>query len=303
MRWLPAGKHQLQVWAAGKPDGALVVRTMPEIILIAFQGDFHSPDGSPYKKPPRQQVPGEDRLFLYYWDFLDKYVLDNVNVIQADYRESPEMDKWLAEGRRLLRGGYFPSEKPDALYAHWLEGIRAANSSGVLVDEFVSPTLNISEADRVLGGYHAGQGFKPEILAVIRRIHDDFPGQKGKFYAYLGLPWAAMVKDCRGLMNVLDACGYYWVWENYLWEQPDISQAKACLEKLLFQRMRDFRQEFPGCEKRCILCPSILDDWDSMPNVDYKVWLDMQINAVACARLLRASTALRPINRETPIRK
>ncbi len=88
---------------------------MPEIILTAFQGDFRSPDGSPCKNPSPTQAPGEDRLFLYYWDFLDKCVLDNVNVIQAGYRESPEMDKWLAEGRKLILGGHFPSEKPDAL--------------------------------------------------------------------------------------------------------------------------------------------------------------------------------------------
>jgi hypothetical protein len=281
MRWLPAGNHQLQVRADGKPDGALVVRTMPEIILTAFQGDFHSPDGSPYKKPSKTQVPGEDRLFLYCWDFLDRYVLDNVNVVQAGYQKSPEMDKWLAEGRRLILGGYFPSEKPDALYAHWSEGMNATHSSGVLVDEFVSPTLNISEADRVLGGYRAGYGFSPEILAVIRRMHADSPGRKGKFYAYLGVPWAATAKDCKPLMDVLDACGYYWAWESYLWEQPHISEANACVEKLLCQRMRDFRKETPGCEKRCVLCPSILDDWDSVPNVDYKVWLDMQMNAVA----------------------
>ena len=281
MRWLPAGRHQLQVRSEGKPTGALLVRTMPEIILTAFQGDFHSPDGSPYKKPSPTQVPGEDRLFLYSWDFLDRCVLNNVNVIQAGYRNSPEMDQWLAEGRRLILGGYFPSEKPDALYAHWSEGMHASHSSGVLVDEFVPPTLNISEADRVLGGYRAGFGFSPEILAVIRRIHDDSHGRKGQFYAYLGVPWAATAKDCQRLMDVLGACGYYWAWESYLWEQPNRSEAKACMEKLLCQRMRDFRKEFPGCEKRCILCPSILDDWDNIPNVDYKVWLDMQMNAVA----------------------
>ena len=77
-------------------------------------------------------------------------------------------------------------------------------------------------------------------------------------------------------MEVLDACGYYWAWESYLWEQPSVSEAKACIEKLLCQRMRDFRKEFPGCEKRCVICPSILDDWDCRPDVDYKVWLDMQ---------------------------
>ena len=281
MRWLPAGSHTLQVWSEGKPAGSLVVRTIPEIILTTFQGDFHSPDGSAAKRLFTKQAPGEDRLLLYYWDFLDKYVLDNVNVIQSLYRKSPEMDRWLAEGRRLIVGGYFPSEKPDALYAHWSEGINARNSSGVLVDEFVPPTLHISERDRVLGGYHAGYGCSPETLAVIRRIHADAHGRKGKFYAYLGLPGAATAEDCRGLMEVLDACGYYWAWESYLWEQPSIAEANACIEKLLSGRMREFRKVFPGCEKRCVICPSILDDWDCIPHVDYKVWLDMQMNAIA----------------------
>ena len=137
MRWLPTGNHSLTVWADGKPAGVLVVRTMPEVILTTFQGEFHSPDGSPAKKLFTRHVPAEDRLLLYYW-----------------------------------------------------------------------------------------------------------------------------------------------AWESYLWEQPSVSEAKACLEKLLCQRMRDFRKEFPGGEKRCVLCPSILDDWDCRPDVDDKVWLDMQMNAM-----------------------
>ena len=282
MRRLPAGRHTLTVWMHSKPAGELVVRTIPEIILTTFQGEFHSPDGSPAKRLFTKQVPAEDRLLLYYWDFLDQYVLDNVNVLQAVYRKSPEMDRWLAEGRRLILGGYFPSQEPGALYAQWSEGMHAANSSGVLVDEFVPPTLHISEADRVLGGYHPGYGFGPQVMAVIRRIHDDAGSRRGKFYAYLGLPGAAIAKDCQALMEVLGACGYYWAWESYLWEQPSASEAKACIEKLLCQRMRDFRHEFPGCGKRCVICPSILDDWDCRPDVDYKVWLDMQLNAIAC---------------------
>ena len=53
------------------PQASSCVRTIPEIILTTFQGEFHSPDGSPAKRLFTKQVPAEDRLLLYYWDFLD----------------------------------------------------------------------------------------------------------------------------------------------------------------------------------------------------------------------------------------
>ncbi len=278
MRWFHAGVYKIYVWTKDKPEGMLIVRSIPEIIFLQFTGDFNSPDGSPYKVS-QKEVHGSDRLYLYYWDYLDKYVLDNVNVVQADEScdERPEIKKWLAEGRKLISGAHFPSLNPDDLYRHWSKSMRVSNFSGVLVDEFVSPTNNISFKDRLLGGYNPGFGFRPEILNVIRRIHDS--GQKGKFYAYLGVPKAASVKDSRPLLDILEASGYYWVWEAYLWEQSNLDEAKSYMEKELIQRMREFRKEFPGYEKHLILCPSIMGPWDSIPYMDYKVWLDMQMNA------------------------
>lgn len=281
MRWLPKGTHRISVWTKKNPRGRLMVRTVPEIIFIRFTGDYNSPEGSFYKTS-QKEIHGADRLYLYYWDFLDKYVLDNVNVVQADYIDRPEIRKWIAEGRRLVSGAHFPSQKPDELYSFWSRRMKAANISGILVDEFVSPTGSISAKDKVLGGYNPGFGFNPEILDVIRRTHDDSSGEKGKFYAYLGMPSASNVQDSRPLMDVLEKFGYYWVWEAYLWEQKSISEAESYMEKFLLQRMRDFRREFPGCEKRLVFCPSILGAWDSIPYMDYKVWLDMQMNAVAC---------------------
>jgi len=281
MRWLPKGMHRILVWTKNKPMGTLIVRTVPEIIFLRFTGDYDSPDGLPYKTS-QKEIHGADRLYLYYWDFLDKYILDNVNVIQANDSERPEIKRWIAEGRRLISGAHFPSRNPDELYSHWSGRMTASNISGVLVDEFVSPTGNISAKDKVLGRYNPGFGFKPEILSVIQRIHDDSNGRKRKFYAFLGMPEASTVQDCRPLMDVLEAYGYYWVWEAYLWEQKNISETAAYMEKHMLQRMRDFRREFPGCEKRLVFCPSILGAWDSIPYMDYKVWLDMQLNAVAC---------------------
>lgn len=271
MRWLPAGNHRLQVLTDGKPDGALLVRTMPEIILIRFvgEGDFHSPDGSPYK-PGQKEINGMDRLYLYYWDFFDKNILDNVNVIQGGYKDCPEIKKWLAEGRKLISGSHIPSKNPDELHAFWSKGMNATNNSGILVDEFIPPTYDA-----------AGRGFEPAVLAAVKRLRAD-QNIKGKFYAYLGMPWNATAKDCGALLNILEACGYYWVWEAYLLEQPNLAEAGDYMEKKFIQLMRDFRKESPGCEQRCIICPSILDAWDCIPDVDYKVWLDMQMNVIAC---------------------
>ena len=43
----------------------------------------------------RRRRHGRDRLFLYYWDWLDGRILKNVNVIQGGSKDNPFMPAWL----------------------------------------------------------------------------------------------------------------------------------------------------------------------------------------------------------------
>ena len=278
MRHLIRGVHRVEVWAEGGTAGALAVRAIPEIIFLRFTGDFHSPDGSPYK-PSHRSVHGADRLFLYYWDWLDKHILKNVNVIQGGSRDHPFMRQWLACGRKVIAGGHFSSQDPEELQAQWSRGLREP-FHGVIIDEFVPPTGDISRRDSKLGGYRPGLGFDPEYMELITRLHGN-PQLAGTLYAYLGMPWNAKAENCRMLIETLMACDYKWVWEAYLWEQPSERDAVTYIESAFRQRMLDFREAFPGAEANCVVCPSILEAWDSFPNMDFKVWLDMQFRMMA----------------------
>lgn len=278
MRYLAGGTHRVEVWTDGKAAGILTVRAIPEIIFLRFTGDPQSPDGSLYRLSDRA-ANGADRLYLYYWDWLAKHVLRNVNVIQGGFKDNAALAQWVAVGRKEIVGAHFFSKEPEELLTSWRGGFRSP-FSGVIVDEFVPPTGDLSQRDKDLGGYRPGLGFEPGVMEVIRRLHAD-PGLSGTFYAYLGMPWDAKAENCRMLMETLMACDYKWVWEAYLWEQSSEAEAAKYLDTAFRQRMLDFRTTYPGSEKHCIVCPAILEAWDSFPDFDFKVWLDMQFQMMA----------------------
>ena len=265
MRLLSAGSHKLEVSAEGKPSASLVVRAMPEVMFSYFHGRSTSPDGAPYRLS-KLAVHGGDRLRLYHWDFLRKNMLQNVNVLCGYGEEgpnSPVMKQWRAEGRKQVPENRCFSKDPEKLYAKWSRLFRDP-FDGVLIDEFIPPRHNFDQG----------------VMDAIKRIHDN-PELKGTFYAYIGLPYRVKAEESRLLMDTILPLGYKWVHECYLWEQPTEAKAKADLNQSLKRKMLDFRKAFPGSEKSCIICLSILEAWDRMPHVDFKVWLDMQINMLA----------------------
>ena len=266
MRRLAAGDHRIDVWTEGKPSATLIVRTMPEIIFPYFYGRSSSPDGAPYQLSDRA-THGADRLRLYHWDFLQENILKSVNVICGySLKEGPTcppLKKWRAEGRKLIAESRFFSQDTEKLYAGW-SNVFKEPFDGIIIDEFIPPK----------------HGFKKEIMAAVKKIHGS-PELKGTFYAYMGLPWNVKAEESRLLMETIMPLGYKWVHECYLWEQDTEAEAKSDLDGSLRQKMLDFRKAFPGSEKSCLVCLSILEAWDCMPHVDFKVWLDMQMNMMA----------------------
>ena len=272
MRLLPPGNYKIDVRTESKPSATLIVRTMPEIIFSRFSGERSSPDGAPYLLSNRK-VHGADRLYLHHWDFLLENILRNVNVICGTGLTGtppPYLKKWLADtnggkGRKLIQqSGFHFKGGPDAYYTKWSQLFRGP-FDGAIIDEFIPPDHHIDK----------------ETMNVIKRIRDN-PELKGTFYAYWGLPWNVKVEKARMLIETIMACpGYKSVFELYLWEQATEEKAKGNLDRLLRGKMLDFRKAFPGSEKSCIICLSILRQWDRMPHVDFKVWLDMQFRMMA----------------------
>ena len=266
MRWLAAGKHRIEIWIEGKSSAILIVRMMPEIIFSNFVGEERSDTGAPYKLTNR-------RIYLYYWDFLQKHILKNVNVVTGS-GDTPWMKRWISEGKKVIYVYPILEKDLEQLYAFWSQFFKEPYE-GVLVDEFI-PRVG-KETDP---WYNPGFNYDSATMGVINRLHDT-PELRGTFYAYMGLPWKARAEDCRLLLETLIPRGYKWVPEMYLWEQPTEAAAREDLDVSLKRKMLDFRDTFPGSEKSCVVCLSILEAWDRMPHVDFKVWLDMQMNMVA----------------------
>lgn len=277
MAKLAAGQYTA-IFKSDKAEGRFIVRSIPELLYTFFVNSyFKSPNGTDFELSSKEKF-NVDGIYLYYWDYLQKKILPSYNVVAGNFvdKEIPEQLKpWLDSGRKFIQ--LLPVLK-DKL-EDWNAAFKAPYD-GVLADEFVPPSqLDISEDDKVKGGYFPGLGFEKQIFSVIEKLKEANP-DKGAFYAYFGMPTSMKsVENCRPLFNVLEKTGYYWVWEIYMWEPFDNPEAE--INQLMLSRMNSFRKFFPGSEKRCIISICTMDFWDSKAGIDMKVWLDMQLNTIA----------------------
>ncbi|OGV49320.1 MAG: hypothetical protein A2017_02605 [Lentisphaerae bacterium GWF2_44_16] len=275
MQWLPAGQHEISFNCKTE----LTVRSIPEIIYSRCTAHYNSPDKQPFIKSSKEEH-GREGMNLYYWDYLKKNILPNYNVIVGWMGPDCPIEKdWCNYGRKVIIGGSVSNDETETtkIFAKWSKGFEAPYS-GIIADEFVPPSKIISEKDETLGGYKPGLGFKKKILDLINQLHDKYKNNVS-FYAYLGVPSDTPLKNCGPLMERLLKNNYYWVWEAYMW--PDKSNPQDYLNKNLVGRMKNFRTLFPGSEKNCVVCLAPIISWDKESVIDFKVWLDMQMNLIA----------------------
>ena len=81
------------------------------------------------------------------------------------------------------------------------------------------------------------------------------------------------------------ASGYRFAWECYLKEPASEPLARKHLQRELTAGMSGWQRAFPGCEPRAIICFGYMsqppESLNANPQVDYKVWMDMQFQHLA----------------------
>lgn len=278
MQWLDESQYKIVL--NKKANKKLIIRTIPELIYDRSTLTCKAPDKQIFLNSSKEEH-GRDGLYLYYWDYLKKDILLNYNaVVGGAPKDSPLIKEWYDCGKKIICPVQVTNNENDAdkIFEKWSTGFKFPYS-GVIADEFVPPTRIISEKDKELGGYRPGAGFKEKILDIITQLHDKYKG-KGSFYAYLGIPTdIETLKNCSPLMDKLSPANDYWVWEAYLW--PARENPENYLEKYFIQRMKALRATFPGSEKNCIVCLAPIVTWDNVSEINFKVWLDMQMNIIA----------------------
>lgn len=279
MQWLSAGMHDVTIRSQGA-SGVLLIRAIPEIMLMRVGiAEYYDPAGTNagnnavYLTSKREQH-GADRLFLYYWNYLRKNVLQHYNVVDASSStQAPGLQEWTAAGRKLV--GSISLHNMSNAYERWSPYFKPPYS-GIILDEFVPPrgTADVKE------GYSPGLGFDEETMGVIKKIHET-DELAGSVYGFLGVPSSVGAKSCLPLLETLIPRGYKWAYERYLWPQPTEAETRAQLDKVLRQPMLDFETQYPGCVKSCLLTLATLYQWDSQPRVHQKTWLDLQVQLIA----------------------
>jgi len=262
MRFLAAGEYNLNMQSkAPAALHALVVRAIPELIFCKFEYDPHIAAHGPYD-----------------WPFLQKHVLPHVNCIVGDGRREhgPLIKAWKEQGKRWLIECGVPSlegKEPltaEQAYDYWTQnaGFQDPLPDGVIADEFLPN--------------HPGMKY-PEWTEAVRRIHAAPQWRSKFFYAYCTAIYGD--KESRAFLETVIGAGYRFAWEQYFPEPPTESQARQYLAGRLAEMPR-WRNALPGCEKNMVLCLGYMsmpatETLNINPQVDYKVWMDLQFQHLA----------------------
>ncbi|MFH0962736.1 MAG: LamG domain-containing protein [Planctomycetota bacterium] len=266
MRWLAAGPYTLRVRSQGETRPTnLVVRSIPEIIHAGLGYD---------------PCPWFTEYGPYDWDYLRRVgVLDNVNVI-LERTPHPEnashLDDWRKAGKRVMfyynLTPLMPKNplSPDDVLAAWRaqRGLSAPGYQGIFIDEFASSITPDQYA---------------AYSEAVRRIKADPAFKNRSLYPYC-IPMYVHQARTAFLRALLDA-GYKWAEELYLNEQPTEAAAFDFMNENLKGKMLRYQKALPDCARSLIAnignFSTPAESSDLYPEVNYKVYLDMQMSMIA----------------------
>ena len=276
MRYLPAGEYTLTVDREGRSSlEGLAVRSIPQLLFCEY-------DTTPYLS----------KFGKFDHDFLAEHILENVNTLCVGGRREiprPVTEAWQQQGKRWYGICGIPrmGEDTTADYYHdyWM-GFLGGDSflDGIIVDEF-GPVPKFRR-----GRTHFSLEQYAQWTEAVTRICRDTRGADKEIQAWVygGLGSAGGMWDqpvSRSFMKTLTDCDNKIAWERYLSEQPTLELAREALDNQLKEPMLAWEKAQPGISEHVAIClglrvtpPSL---WAYNPQVDHKVWFDMQVNMIA----------------------
>lgn len=255
MRYLPAGRHRLRI--EGQPTD-LIVRTVPVLFYNVYQTDTQI-------KPFGVQT----------WDLLEKLYFPACNTIEGARVYEEETARWHAQGKHWVLPVGVPERKSQALgveellqYWHQSPGYSHPMVHGVQIDEFTgrygeAEYGTFAEAARRLA---ADPKFRGRLWIPFVTVDPDRPGRRAFFEAVLEAGWPLSL-------------------EIYLPEKPTAQMNQAEIERRMAGRLAQWEKLLPGLVRRTIVCPMFSSlpycMTNTLPSVDFKVHLDVQMHHLA----------------------
>lgn len=282
MRRLPAGGYDLELALTGEGiPSRLVVRRVPELLYTKYTG---TPDWEWHKRHVLHSV----NICVSRAEILSRIrrLDDPLPIVPrppVGHEVIPEVVEWVSTGREwlvqrtALRSPWFGLTYLDS-YDKWRPSYEDPYS-GTIIDEIASN----SDQEKLV-----------HWTSVIDRLTREFPDK----HTYI---WAAGFEQCATnnifYKMLFDNDGRV-VYERYLAAQRTEEGAREQIDRMFVEPMRQVVWSFPGIQKQMIWSPST---WsgphvteDIEPDVDYKVFLDMQFHTLATHPVFRDLAGIAP---------
>lgn len=262
MRWMQKGDYQVSMAGSGDVK-SLVVRAVP---TLAYTHYPHVGPGA-----------GEDE------EFLQTKVLSSVNtLITGDYDVNREFRKKWAEkmGRRSVEVRYSRSvlarQMEDAEVKQQIHdfmataGMTNSDFHGVILDEF-------DPGNDTMAGIKC---YYDQWNEVSRDMMGDQKYAGRMIIPYICYDMYSFQKSTEFVKNFRDL-GSLMAWEVYLHEQETESGAWVYLNEALSKMAAEYERAVPGVTNNIIITLSYLNREFWNPQVDFNVYMDMQMQYLA----------------------
>lgn len=280
VRRVAGGQHTLRVECTGdlRVD-KLVVKAIPELIHcgLGFDSAIKS-----YGK--------------YDLEFLKKDILPNVTTVIVPHNialPAAVIDDWHRQGKRFVAevGIDGKGKTPEDHFKHWTSYLdKAPFLDGIIVNEFI---IN-NPVPRPNGVVSPERQARMDQEQARHRVHEEAikklradPRYKDKmYYAYIGGSGKKLNQEMIGptfVKTLIDAdCRI--ALERYLHEMSSEQGSKNALD-LFVDGMSDWQTREPAVMPKMVVTFGLFSmppgGINKQPNVDYHVWMDQQMNAVA----------------------
>jgi hypothetical protein len=285
VRYVPKGEHRLRVTCAGTLRlDQLVVTAIPELIHCGLGFD-----------------PAIKSYGRYDLEFLKNDILPNVTtlIVPHNIKLLPlVLDDWHRQGKRFVAevgidGQGKSAEDHFNYWTHLLD--KAPFLDGIIVNEFIVNNPLTQSGAAVSPERQARVEREQQRHRVyeeaIRKLRAD-PRYKNKsFYAYVGGSGKKLNQEMIGptfIRTLIDSnCRI--ALERYLHEMSSAKGSQEALDRFV-DGIGDWEAKEPGVTKQMVLTFGLFSmppgGLNKLPNVDYHVWMDQQMNVVANHPLL-----------------
>ncbi|NOZ22390.1 MAG: hypothetical protein GXP25_15020, partial [Planctomycetes bacterium] len=237
-----------------------------------------------------EAVPRINAFGRHTWERISRTILPSCNTIESGREYPAEMKEWVAAGKRWVTHAQTPGLidrtyecTAEEAYDCWRKNLG-----------YTSPLTTGIQADEVIPGY-------PEetLHAFARSV--GMLREDPKFAGREFIPFVVRTYQVRGGMLFMEsvlAAGWPFSIELYLPERPTEEENRVNIQRYLIHRCQGWQDSLPGSLRRAIItimyammpyCTS-----NVCPTVDFKVHLDMQLQALATDPLLFGLYGVQP---------